>query len=149
MREPPMAGGNASSIRRHPSGFAAGYPAPLFDRKPRAQTMLYRDVLLGLGGPAPAFLSALSQRHRARLREEILAVYALYEQYGADALRAAMPLAVAAGTYGADGLALLLTHPPSLLPLVLPGVPSQEEVDRALGIYEAWVQVDVAREVGV
>ncbi len=123
--------------------------APLFDRKPRAQTMLYRDVLLGLGGPAPAFLSALSQRHRARLREEILAVYALYEQYGADALRAAMPLAVAAGTYGADALALLLTHPPSLLPLVLPGVPSQEEVDRALGIYEAWVQVDVAREVGV
>jgi len=106
-------------------------------------------VLLGLGGPAPAFLSALSQRHRARLREEILAVYALYEQYGADAMRAAMPLAVAAGTYGADALALLLTHPPSLLPLVLPGVPSQEEVDRALGIYEAWVQVDVAREVGV
>ncbi len=139
---------------RHPSCCAAGYPnpahfAPLFDRKPRAQAMLYRDVLLRLGGPALTFLSMLSQRHRARLREEILAVYALYEQYGADALRAAMPLAVAAGTSGADALALLLTHPPSLLPLVLPGVPSQEEVDRALGIYEAWVQVDVAREVGV
>ncbi len=122
--------------------------APLFDRKPRAQAMLYRDVLLGVGDPAPAFLAALSQRHRARLREEILAVYALYEQYGADALQAAMVRAVAAGTYGADALTLLLAAPFSPLPvLVLPGVPSQEEVDRALGIYEAWVQIDVASEV--
>jgi len=122
--------------------------APLFDRKPRAQAMLYRDVLLRLGDPAPAFLAALSQRHRARLREEILAVYTLYEQYGADALRAAMVRAVAAGTYGADALTLLLASqsvaPPAL---VLPGVPAQSEVDRALAIYEAWVQVDVASEI--
>lgn len=145
-----MADESASSIRRHPSGFAAGYPAPLFERKPRAQAMLYRDVLLRLGGPALTFLSMLSQRHRARLREEILAVYALYEQYGADALRAAMVRAVEAGTYGADALTLLLAAPSSPLPvLVLPGVPCQEEVDRALGIYEAWVQIDVAQEVGI
>jgi len=124
--------------------------APLFERKPRAQAMLYRDVLLRLGGPALTFLSMLSQRHRARLREEILAVYALYEQYGADALRAAMVRAVEAGTYGADALTLLLAAPSSPLPvLVLPGVPCQEEVDRALGIYEAWVQIDVAQEVGI
>ena len=64
--------------------------APLFARKPRAQAMLYRAGLLGLGGHAPAFLSALSQRHRDRLREEVLAVYALYERYGADDLLAAM-----------------------------------------------------------
>jgi hypothetical protein len=31
--------------------------APLFPRKPRAQAMLYREVLLDLGGRAPAFLS--------------------------------------------------------------------------------------------
>jgi hypothetical protein len=52
-------------------------------------------VLLGLGDPAPVFLSALSQRQRTRLRAEILAVYALYEQYGADTLRAAMRVAMA------------------------------------------------------
>jgi transposase len=51
--------------------------APLFARKPRAQAMLYREELLGLGGRAPAFLRALSQRHRARLGEEVRAVYAL------------------------------------------------------------------------
>jgi hypothetical protein len=110
--------------------------------------MLYRDVLLGLGDPAPAFLSVLSQRHCARLREEILAVYALYEQYGADALRAAMTHAVTAGTYQADALALLLTPQSSPPPvLALPGVPPQSEVDRALGIYEAWVQLEAVCEV--
>ncbi len=122
--------------------------APLFARKPRAQVMLYRDVLCALGGQAPAFLAALSQRHRARLREEILAVYALYERDGRDDLLAAMALATSAGTYNADALALLLDVPrrtsPALSVLTLPGVPAQAEVDRALSVYEAWVYVDDA-----
>jgi len=122
--------------------------APLFPRKPRAQVMLYRDVLCGLGGHAPVFLAALSRRHRARLREEMLAVYALYEQFGADNLRAAMALADEAGTYSAAALALRLDAPravPLPLPaLALPGVPPQAEVDRLLSVYEMWVQVDVA-----
>jgi transposase len=122
--------------------------ASLFERKPRAQAMLYRDTLLKLGEPAPAFLAALSQHQRARLQSEIRAVYALYEQYGADAVRSAMLRAVDAGTYHADALTLLLApqsvSPP---PLVLPGVPTQSEVDRSLAVYEAWVQVDVAQEV--
>jgi len=110
--------------------------------------MLYRDVLCGLGGHAPVFLAALSRRHRARLREEMLAVYARYEQFGADNLRAAMALADEAGTYSAAALALLLDAPravPLPLPsLALPGVPPQAEVDRLLSVYEMWVQVDVA-----
>ncbi len=122
--------------------------ASLFDRKPRAKAMLYRDALLQLGEPAPAFLTALSQHQRARLQPEILVVYALYEQYGADAVLTAMAVAQRAGTYQADALALLLAvdavSPP---PLVLPGIPIQSEVDRSLAIYEASVQVDVAQEV--
>ena len=122
--------------------------APLFPRKPRAQVMLYRDVLCGLGGHAPAFLAALSRRQRTRLREEVLAVYTLYERYGADNLRAAMALADEAGTYSADALALLLDAPravsPPLPALTLPGVPAQADVDRLLSVYEAWVHVDVA-----
>ena len=127
--------------------------APLFPQKPRAQVMLYREVLLGLGGRAPAFLSELSRRQRARLREEILAVYALYEQVGADALQAAIVQADEAGTYGADALALLLTGGPPLAPTpplaltppsVRPGLPPQSEIDRALSVYEAWVEIDEA-----
>jgi len=122
--------------------------APLFTRKPRAQAMLYREVLLGLGGQAPAFLSALSHRQRDRLRAQVLAVYALYERYGADDLLAAMALADEAGSYSADALALLLAAPrPVAAPaavLRLPGVPTQTEIDRLLSVYETWVQVDVA-----
>jgi len=122
--------------------------APLFPRKPRAQAMLYREVLLGLGGRAPAFLAALSRRQRARLREELLALHALHERHGADELLAAMARADDAGAYSADALALLLAAPRRATPpapaLLLPGVPPQSAVDRLLSADEALVRVDVA-----
>jgi hypothetical protein len=122
--------------------------APLFGRKPRAQAMLYRDVLVSLGGRAPAFLGRLCQRHRDRLGHELLALYARYERYGAEELLAAMALAEDAGTYEAAALALLLETPrpprSAPAPVMLPGLPSQAEVDRRLSVYEAWVVVDVA-----
>jgi hypothetical protein len=127
--------------------------APLFARKPRAQAMLYREVLLGLGGRAPAFLSALSYRQRDRLRAQVLTIYALYERYGADDLLAAMALADDAGSYSAEALALLLAAPrpvTALAPVLhLPGVPAQAEIDRLLSVYETWVHVDVARPEAV
>jgi hypothetical protein len=127
--------------------------APLFPAKPRAQAMLYREVLLGLGGRAPAFLSELSRRQRDRLREEILAVYALYEQAGREALLTAMAHADDAGVYRAEALAGLLgAQPPRPVaspPLPRLGLPPQHEIDRDLSVYEAWVEVDEALpEVG-
>jgi len=122
--------------------------APLFPAKPRAQAMLYREVLLGLGGRAPAFLSELSRRHRARLREEILAVYALYEQAGSEALLPAMARADDAGAYTAEALTRWLTAAPAPVAaaprLRLAGEPPQHEIDRDLSVYEAWVEVDEA-----
>jgi hypothetical protein len=57
-----------------------------------------------------------------------------------------------AGTYSADALALLLASAwpspapaPAIAPsLQLVGAPPQHEVDRALSVYEAWVEVDEA-----
>ncbi|MDP9372327.1 MAG: hypothetical protein M3Q65_07710, partial [Chloroflexota bacterium] len=124
--------------------------APLFPQKRRAQAMLYRDVLVALGGRAPAFLGELSRRQRDRLREQILAVYALYEAYGAADLLTAMTLADEAGTYEADALRTLLSTPHVAFPvaapppLAVPGLPVQAEVDRLLSSYEAWVEVDIA-----
>jgi hypothetical protein len=122
--------------------------APLFGRKPRAQAMLYRDVLVSLGGRAPAFLGRLCQRHRDRLGHELLALYALYEHYGAEEVLAAMALADDAGTDEAAALALLLETPRPALASpaagALPGLPSQAEVDRRVSVYETWVVVDVA-----
>src|SRR5919202_2819630 len=102
-------------------------------RKPRAKAMLYRQVLLDLGGCAGPFLQELSRRHRARLGPEVLAVYALYERYGKAELLAAMELAAQAGSYEAAALESLLTTAPLVQPLpclVVPGVPPQAEVDR-------------------
>jgi transposase len=121
---------------------------PLFARKPRARVMLYRDALVALGGRAPAFLSALCRRRRDRMDEEVLAVYALWTQHGTAALLAAMATAEDAGVCDAAALTLLVamgTPPPAApAPLPVPGLPAQEEVDRRLSSYEAWVWVDVA-----
>ena len=119
--------------------------APLFGRKPRGAAMLYREALLRLGGVAPAFLAALSSRQRDHLPEELRAVYALGQTYGMANLLAAMSLADDAGTYQADALALLLTQPlpaPPPVRLVVPEQPAQTTLDRALQVYEAWVQVE-------
>ena len=118
--------------------------APLFPAKPRAQVMLYRDALLALGGRAPAFVGELSRRQPDQLRREILALHALYEQVGVDALVTAMARAEAAGSYSAATVGLLLTTPaeqPPFPSLPVAGLPAQHEVDRALSVYEAWVQV--------
>jgi transposase len=117
--------------------------APLFGRKPRAQVMLYRELLLGLGDVAQQYLGELSRRQRARLGQEVLAVYALYERCGAAELLAAMEHAQAQGAYGAAYLRALVGPPPEPLPppprLVLADVPAQAEIDRALSAYEAYV----------
>ncbi len=123
---------------------------PVLGRKPRARAMLYREVLAGLGGHAPGYLSELSRRYRDRLGEEIIGSWSLYERHGAAELLAVMALSDDAGAYGADALALLLGSPSEcstgLSSLELPGVPTQGEIDRQLAAYEAWVRVDAALE---
>jgi hypothetical protein len=118
--------------------------APVFDRKPRARVMLYREVLLELGDVAQVYLSELSQRQRSRLSDEVLDVYALYERCGAAELLAAMELAHAQGAYGAAYLRALVSAPevgsPSQpIELTLADLPSQSEIDRALSTYEVFV----------
>ena len=126
--------------------------ALVFARKPRAQVMLYRDVLVQLGEAAAWYLSELSHRRRAQLRAEVLGVYALYEQYGAPALLAAMAYATERGAYSAEYLQDLLGlrgrapgHPAAAgapaAPVAVAG-PRQEEIDRQLSLYEAYVWAD-------
>jgi transposase len=125
--------------------------APLFARKPRGAAMLYREVLLRLGGVAPAFLAALSSRQRDHLPEELRAVYALGQTYGTPDLLAAMALADEAGAYSAAALAVLLACPtPGRPPLqvIVADQPPQAEVDRSLAVYEALVHRERAEVAG-
>jgi transposase len=120
----------------------------LFTKKPRAQVMLYRQALLELSPEAGQYVTEVSHRRRERLREEILATYALFMLHGRDALVEVMEQADARGIYGAEYLEAILAaastsrmlHPP--LPVDLP---SQEQVDRHLEQYEAFVTVSTGR----
>jgi transposase len=115
--------------------------APLFGKKPRAQTMLEREALLGLGGSAASYVTMLSRRCRDRLSAEITATYALYTQHGPEALLRVMTQADRVGVYGADYLKLLLVAPGEdpAGARVLPDLPPQSTIDRELRSYEAWV----------
>jgi len=123
--------------------------APLFERKPRAQVMLYRQALLDLGPSAYAYVSELAHRQRTHLTTEILEIYALFEQFGTDNLLSAMELAAHANAYGAAYLQTLLVSPtheriPCVTPtpsLAVPGQPDQAAVERELALYEAFVRV--------
>ena len=119
--------------------------APAFPKKARAQVMLYREALLKLDGAVAGYVSEVSRRRRDKLREEILVLYALYEQHGAERLRGAIVRAQGVGAYGAEYVRAMLvesaageTVPPRLR-LVVPDVPGQEEVDRLLSSYEVFV----------
>jgi len=122
--------------------------ALLFAKKPRAQVLLYREALLRLGPVAQDYLSTVSHRRRARLREEVIGIYALFQQTGAASLLAAMAQAAGRDAYGVDYLRALLTPAlPSVCAETLGTVarsdaPAQETVDRALDVYEQYVRVD-------
>ncbi|HVC34368.1 MAG TPA: hypothetical protein VNL16_12735, partial [Chloroflexota bacterium] len=120
--------------------------AELFGRKARAQVMLYRTALLELGDTAASYVGEVSRRRREKLQDEILALYGLCEAHGAARLLAAMAQAQQVGAYGAEYIrALVEGGPPTDISpgrpiLAVPGVPPQEEIDRLLSSYEAYVE---------
>jgi transposase len=135
--------------RRAPDGarkrvIDPGHFQPLFAKKPRAQVMLYRQTLLDLSQEAEWYVSEVSRRRRERLRQEVLATYALLMLHGRDALAGAMGRADAQGIYGHEYLEVLLAPAPVGLvpqPSLPVDLPSQDEVDRRLEQYESFVTV--------
>jgi transposase len=92
----------------------------LFAKKPRAQVMLYRDVLAHLGQSAKWYLSEVSRRRRAYLRDEVVGIYTLYQQIGAERLLAAMDYASERGAYSVEYLRALLDQCARSLPTTWP-----------------------------
>jgi hypothetical protein len=157
----PLAGPQRLVARRAPDESAEldRHYAWLFARKPRAQVMLYREALVQLGGSAPWYLSEVSRRHRDRLREEVLATYALYEQVGAAPLLAAMTYATEHGATGRSTSRRCWPrvpprrHPPSALgtrttrqrPWASPAGPARWR-STGSSAYEAYVWASWSRE---
>lgn len=129
---------------------APNHFADIFPRKARAQLMLYRAALLGLGESAASYVAEVSRRRREKLGEEIGGLYALFEEHGAERLIPAITRARERGVFGAEYVRALLAdgaapdRASSRLSLVVPGVPTQQEVDRLLSSYEAFAAGAVA-----
>jgi len=120
----------------------------VFARKPRARVMVYRDWLVRLSSTAAAYISVLCRKRHADMDAQICALYALASRVGVDAFLAALSLAAAQQTIGAEYVSALLAQPrpqtlrpPSDADLLerLRDVPEQRAVERDLAQYEQYV----------
>jgi transposase len=121
----------AGQRRRDPDHYASA----LTDR-PRARLVFDRDRLCALGPEVTAYVTAISQRRRRVLADELAACLTLETQLGAERLRRAAAACVARGTCGAEYLQRFAGAEPAL---AVPDVPDQTAVDRDLAVYEAFV----------
>lgn len=116
---------------------------PVFEKKPRARVMLYRDHLMEQDPSLASYITELCRRYRGAFGPHILQIYELWRAFGGDQLGVACALASEHEAYGADYLASLLNAPRAVevLPsLDLRQFPSQAAVDRNLAAYEAYVE---------
>ena len=130
---------NMTAIENVLVGMHARVPLGLWDaltHRPRARLVLDRERLCALGPEVAAYVTAISQRRRRVLAEELAACLALEAQHGADGLRRAAAACVARDTCGAEYLLLFAGTQPAL---AIPDLPDQAAVDRDLAVYEAFV----------
>ena len=123
-----------------PAHFAA-----VLQKKPRGKVMLYRQQLLDLGEPVRSYVTEVCYRYRTNFGEHVLTLHALWQEWGTAAFTAAIQAARAAEAFGAEYVTALLEPPAEESPEdpVLPehpDLPPQDDIDRPLEGYEAFVQ---------
>jgi hypothetical protein len=115
----------------------------LFELKPRARVMVYRDYLIEQDTSVAAYIAELCRRHRGAFEPDILALYHHCQEYGTEELGVACALASEHGAYGAEYVHALLRRPRPCTPhglVVVQGAPAQEDLDRSLDEYERYVE---------
>jgi hypothetical protein len=121
---------------------------PVFAHKPRARVMVYRDWLVGLSAVAADYVSQVCRKRYAEMDAQMVALYQLAQQLGRDAFLAALELAHAQQTFGAEYVQTLATRsrPPAMLPSTpteglarYPQTVPQRLVERELQVYEQYV----------
>jgi transposase len=121
---------------------------PVFAHKPRARVMVYRDWLVGLSSVAATYVSQVCRKRYAEMDTQMVALYQLAQQLGRDAFLAALELAHAQQTFGAEYVQAIATRPrPSAMLASTPAevlarfpesVP-QRLLERELQVYEQYV----------
>jgi len=109
--------------------------------KPRAKVMAYREKLLGLDSHLAAYISEICRRDRNAMNQQILSLYALWEENGTEKLIEAVRFCHKEQVYGAAYVELILRsspYPQSRMELLLSGQPIQAEIDRDLSLYDKY-----------
>jgi len=117
---------------------------PAFAQKPRARTMVYRDWLVAMAPSVAAYVQRLCQRRYQEMGAQIAGLYALAREEGTEHFVALVERALEQEVVGVE---YLRTQQPAVSPVALesPRVPlrllgpSQQEVERDLACYEAYV----------
>ncbi len=109
--------------------------------KPRAKVMAYREKLLGLSSQTAAYVAEICRRDRNSMNQQILTLYALWEENGTERFLEAVDFCHKEQVYGAAYVELVLRIPPheeERIQLLLSGQPIQSKIDRDLAIYDTY-----------
>jgi len=107
----------------------------------RAKVMAYREKLLGLEEPTPSYVAEICRRDRNSMNQQILKLYALWDENGTERFVEAVRFCQKEQVYGASYVELMLRMPQdeeSQIELLLSGQPIQDEIDRDLAIYDTY-----------
>jgi len=103
------------------------------EKKPRAKVMAYREKLLSLEEPTPSYVAEICRRDRNSMNQQILKLYALWEENGTEKFVETVRFCQREQVYGASYVELMLRMPQdeeSRMELLLSGQPIQDEIDR-------------------
>jgi transposase len=111
--------------------------------KPRAKVMAYREKLLGLDWPTPSYVAEICRRDRNSMNQQILELYALWEEAGSERFLEAVRFCYESHAYGSEYVELMLRVPEEEREVELPehklsGQPVQSEIDRDLAVYDTY-----------
>jgi transposase len=118
---------------------------PTFEKKPRAQVMLYREELLELNHGIADYVEEVVRKNVANQRPHVVGIYDLLEEHGKEKLSELCRQCADRNLYGIDYLKACLEDGDKLEAeqtdnqqeeLTLTGLPDQGEVDRDMSVYE-------------
>jgi len=118
---------------------------PTFEKKPRAEVMLYREELLKLNHGIADYVERVVRKNVADQRPHVIGMYDLLEEHGKEKLSKLCRQCADRNLYGIDYLKACLEDGDKLeaeqtdnqqKELTLTGLPDQGEVDRDMSAYE-------------
>ena len=106
--------------------------------------MAYREKLLELTAPTVSYVAEICRRDRNAMNQQILKLYALWEEAGSERFVEAIRFCHESQVYGSEYVELMLWIPedeePAVerLELTLSGQPVQSQIDRDLAVYDTY-----------